>query len=170
MLTAPARVEPKISPKAGAAELGRERLARLNGCHNLILSNTTFRKPLQGMWIKAHFGYENYNATVSNPDVSSLTASQRLRSAIVGGMIGDTTIFGKDGGFARADSSGSDLETSYRVMRTYHMLKAKPARAGDFRAFVAKCRNADGGYGPQPGKPSHVGATYNAGIILHWLE
>ena len=52
MLTAPARVEPKISPKAGAAELGRERLARLNGCHNLILSNTTFRKPLQGMWVQ----------------------------------------------------------------------------------------------------------------------
>jgi hypothetical protein len=24
----------------------------LNGCHNLILSDTTFRKPLQGMWVQ----------------------------------------------------------------------------------------------------------------------
>ena len=75
----------------------------------------------------------------------------------------------KDGGFGRADASGSDLETSYRVMRTYHMLRAKPARADDFRAFVAKCRNKDGGYGVAPGQPSAAGSTYFASIILHWL-
>ncbi|MFO0845172.1 MAG: prenyltransferase/squalene oxidase repeat-containing protein [Gemmataceae bacterium] len=74
-----------------------------------------------------------------------------------------------DGGFGKADVEGSDLETSYRVMRTYHMLKAKPKRAGDLRAFVAKCRNADGGYGVTPGTASSLGGTYFAGIILHWL-
>jgi prenyltransferase beta subunit len=74
-----------------------------------------------------------------------------------------------DGGFGKAGTTGSDLETTYRVMRTYHMLKAKPADAERCRAFVAKCRNADGGYGVAPGQPSAVGSTYYAAIILHWL-
>lgn len=76
----------------------------------------------------------------------------------------------EDGGFGREDSAGSDLETSYRVMRTYHMLKAKPKRADDLKAFLAKCRNADGGYGVTPGTPSSAGGTYFAGIVLHWLD
>jgi prenyltransferase beta subunit len=75
-----------------------------------------------------------------------------------------------DGGFGREEETGSDLETSYRVMRTYHMLKAKPKRADDLVAFVGKCRNTDGGYGVMPGTPSSVGGTYFAGIILHWLK
>ena len=75
-----------------------------------------------------------------------------------------------DGGFGKAGVVGSDLETTYRVMRTYHMLKAKPARAGDVRAFVARCRNSDGGYGVVPGGPSSAGGTYFAGSILHWLD
>jgi prenyltransferase beta subunit len=75
-----------------------------------------------------------------------------------------------DGGFGRADAKTSDLETSYRVTRTYHMLKSKPKRAGELRKFVAKCRNDDGGYGVTPGAPSTAGGTYFAGIILHWLD
>lgn len=75
---------------------------------------------------------------------------------------------GDDGGFGR-DGAVSDLETSYRVMRTYHMLKAKPKRATALRAFVTICRNADGGYAVTPGAPSSLGGTYFAGIILHWL-
>jgi prenyltransferase beta subunit len=74
-----------------------------------------------------------------------------------------------DGGFGRADSDGSDLETSYRVTRTYVMLKARPGRSDDLRDFVAKCRNRDGGYGVSPGVPSSTGGTYFASIILHWL-
>lgn len=75
----------------------------------------------------------------------------------------------KDGGFGKAGAD-SDLETSYRVMRAFHMLKAKPD-ADKLRGFVAKCRNDDdGGYGISPGKPSAVGPTYFASIILHWLD
>ena len=76
----------------------------------------------------------------------------------------------KDGAFGKDESHESDLETSYRVMRCYHMLKAKPAKPDLLREFVAKCRNADGGYGVQPGKPSNVGGTYFASSILHWLN
>jgi prenyltransferase beta subunit len=75
-----------------------------------------------------------------------------------------------DGGFGREDAGASDLETSYRVTRTYHMLKAKPARADDLRAFIARCRNRDGGYGTSPKAASSTGGTYFASIILHWLD
>jgi prenyltransferase beta subunit len=76
----------------------------------------------------------------------------------------------KDGGFGKEEVAGSDLETTYRVVRCFHMLKEKLADAAACRAFVAKCRNADGGYGVAPGQPSNVGATYFASIILHWLK
>jgi prenyltransferase beta subunit len=75
-----------------------------------------------------------------------------------------------DGGFGRADAAASDLETSYRITRTFHMLKAKPARAADLRAFIARCCNRDGGYGTSPDAPSSAGGTYFASIILHWLD
>lgn len=74
-----------------------------------------------------------------------------------------------DGGYGKEGQKGSDLETSYRVLRAFHMLKEKPD-AGKLRDFVAKCRNADGGYGVQPGTASSIGGTYFASIILHWLE
>ena len=74
-----------------------------------------------------------------------------------------------DGGFGKEEAKGSDLETSYRIMRAFHMLKEKPADVAAFRAFVAKCRNADGGYGVAPGQPPNAGGTYFAAIILHWL-
>ena len=74
-----------------------------------------------------------------------------------------------DGGFSKTNDSASDLETSYRVVRCYHMLKAKPDGT-KLREFIAKCRNADGGYGVAPGSPSAVSSTYFAAIILHWLD
>lgn len=74
-----------------------------------------------------------------------------------------------DGGFAGA-SGASDLETSYRVVRSYVMLGARPKRADDLRRFIARCRNADGSYGVSPGKPGAIGPTYFAAILLHWLD
>jgi prenyltransferase beta subunit len=74
-----------------------------------------------------------------------------------------------DGAVGKEGTSGSDLETSYRVLRSLVMLKEKPADIEPFRGFVARCRNADGGYGVAPGQPSTTSATYFASIILHWL-
>jgi prenyltransferase beta subunit len=50
-----------------------------------------------------------------------------------------------DGGFGKDDTGASDLESSYRIMRCYHMLKKQPPRADALREFIAKCRNNDGG-------------------------
>jgi hypothetical protein len=74
-----------------------------------------------------------------------------------------------DGGYGKQGAPVSDLETTYRVMRAFVMLKAKPEDVEGARRFVAKCRNADAGYGVAPNQESTVGGTYFAGIILHWL-
>lgn len=74
-----------------------------------------------------------------------------------------------DGGWGKADSKTSDLETTYRVMRCLHMLGVKPDVEA-CRAFVARCRTPDGSYGVEPGQPGGVSGTYFAGVVLHWLE
>ncbi|MGH7169942.1 MAG: prenyltransferase/squalene oxidase repeat-containing protein [Gemmataceae bacterium] len=76
----------------------------------------------------------------------------------------------KDGGFGKDNTEGSDLASCYRIARAFHMLKSKPLAADRLRGFLARCRNADGGYGVAPGKPSNVSGTYFAAIILHWLD
>lgn len=77
----------------------------------------------------------------------------------------------QNGGWGKDDKEkASDLETTYRVMRCYVMLKVKPGNVEGVRSFVAKCRNADGGYAIAPGQPSSVSGTYFAAIITHWLK
>ena len=76
-----------------------------------------------------------------------------------------------NGAYGKADNeTASDLETTYRVMRCFMMLKAQPDRVEGLRTFVATCRNEDGGYGVAPGQPSNLSGTYYATIILHWQE
>lgn len=77
----------------------------------------------------------------------------------------------KTGGFGKEDAGdASDLETTYRVMRTYAMLKSQPSDVPALKAFIAKCRNPDGGYAVAPGQPSSASGTYFAAIIQHWLR
>jgi prenyltransferase beta subunit len=75
-----------------------------------------------------------------------------------------------DGGWGTADQPGSDLETSYRVMRAFVRLGEQPSSPEKLREFIGKCRNSDGGYGVAPGQESSASGTYYAGVVLHWLE
>lgn len=75
-----------------------------------------------------------------------------------------------DGGFGKAGEKGSDGETTYRVMRAFHLLKEKPNDVAKLKEFFAKCRNADGGYGVAPGQPSTVSGTYYAAAVGMWLH
>jgi hypothetical protein len=70
-----------------------------------------------------------------------------------------------DGGWGKADATASDLETTYRVMRALMLLKEKPKDAKSVHAWLAKHRNADGGYGLEPGKPSSMNAVYYVAAI-----
>lgn len=75
-----------------------------------------------------------------------------------------------DGGWNKEGEKASDVETTYRVMRAYMLLKEKPKDAAAVRKFLASHRNADGGYGTTPGGPSNVGGTYYAVAISKWLD
>jgi prenyltransferase beta subunit len=74
-----------------------------------------------------------------------------------------------DGGFGKDGAARSDLESTYRVMRAYHMLGGKPD-VGRLRAYLDSCHNEDGGYAVSPGRPSSAAGTYYAGSVLHWLD
>src|SRR5207247_1379516 len=74
-----------------------------------------------------------------------------------------------DGGWGKKGATASDPETNYRVMRALYLLKEKPADPAKLRGLLAKYRNADGGYGVEPGKSSNISGTYYAITILHWL-
>ena len=77
----------------------------------------------------------------------------------------------KTGGYGRANAAdASDLDSTYRVMRCFMMLKSRPDKLPALEAFIAKCRNSDGGYGVAPGQPSTVSGTYCSAIIRHWLK
>ena len=74
-----------------------------------------------------------------------------------------------DGGFGKAEEKGSDPETTYRVMRAFYLLGEKPRESDKLRDYLKSWRNADGGYGIGPGKPSSVTGTYYAVTVLKWL-
>ena len=89
------------------------------------------------------------------------------RKAIVAALKGAQR---SDGGFGKADTKSSDMETTYRVMRAFHLLKEEPADVAKLKEFLAKHRNADGGYGATPGQPSTVSGTYYVAIVEYWLS
>ena len=74
-----------------------------------------------------------------------------------------------DGGWGKEKTTGSDAETTYRVMRALHMLKQRPNDPAGVRKFLASCRNPDGGFGTVPGEPSGVSGVYYYAIVTHWL-
>jgi hypothetical protein len=55
-------------------------------------------------------------------------------------------------------------------MRAFMMLRERPEDVAKVRAFVSRCRNADGSYSVQPGQAGSVSATYYASMILSWLD
>lgn len=74
----------------------------------------------------------------------------------------------KDGGWSK-DGGESELDTTYRVMRAFWMLKEKPDIEG-LKALVGRCRHTEGGYSVQPGGEATLGGTYYATTILRWAR
>ena len=75
-----------------------------------------------------------------------------------------------DGGWGQPGKSGSDVETTYRVMRAMYLLKEKPKDVTKLRQFLASHRNADGGYATKPGDPSTMSGVYYCIIISKWID
>jgi hypothetical protein len=75
-----------------------------------------------------------------------------------------------DGAWGKTDETTSDVETTYRVMRAFMLLKEKPKDPAGVRKFLMSCRNADGGFGTNPGQPSSASGTYFYAIVSKWLD
>jgi hypothetical protein len=138
------------------------------------------KSPKNDEWLKEVLQLENERGTYGKgPGQARATGGSIVTVLRLGGKVSDTPNVLKalkegqrqNGGYGKDDDPiASDLETTYRVMRCFVMLKAKPASVEGIRSFVAKCRNADGGYALAPGQTSSVGGTYFAAIITHWLK
>jgi hypothetical protein len=77
-----------------------------------------FDQPMHGFWIKAHAGYENFTATLTNPGLQSSTASAHASSAILGALLGSTLVFGRNGGFAFSGGIGLGVKTAPTITLT----------------------------------------------------
>jgi prenyltransferase beta subunit len=141
------------------------------------LDTIAAKSPVAGDWIGEIHKLQAKDGTFgSGPGQARATGGAAVAVLRLGGQLDREAVLKAckagqrpDGGFGKEDVKNSDLETSYRVMRLFWMLKDRPD-ADKIRGFIAKCRNADGGYGVAPGQPSNVGGTYFASIILHWLD
>jgi prenyltransferase beta subunit len=73
-----------------------------------------------------------------------------------------------EGAWGKAGSP-PDLDSTYRIMRAFHMLRAAPNNPDQLRKFIASCRQPDGSYAVAPGQQGSISGTYYAGIISFWL-
>jgi len=137
------------------------------------------KRPAQAdAWLKEIAKLRNADGTYGKGDDAARATGGAVAAVLrLGGKVdhADATIKAMksgqraDGGFGVEDSPASDLGTSYRVMRSLHMLKAQPEDVDRLRAFLDSCHNVDGGYGVAKGKPSSASGTYYVSSILHWL-
>jgi hypothetical protein len=86
----------------------------------------------------------------------------------VGGFLGQGQR--DDGGWGKRGEKPSDIETTYRVMRAFMLLKEKPKDIPALRKFIESHRNNDGGYATKPGDKSSVGGVYYAVVVTKWLD
>jgi len=135
--------------------------------------------PRKEQWLKEIRKMQNADGTYGTGTGQARAIGGAVAAVLrLGGKVADTDKVlqalkqgqRKTGGYGKDDAGdGSDLESTYRVMRSFMMLKSRPDDVPALQGFIAKCRNADGGYGIAPGQPSSALSTYFAGIIRHWL-
>jgi len=68
-------------------------------------------RALRGFWLKGHVGYESFDATLTHPVQPKAPVTKEVSSWILGGVIGNTTIFG-DGGFSLSGGIGIGVATA----------------------------------------------------------
>jgi hypothetical protein len=76
----------------------------------------TFYGPvLRGFWVRATFGFEVFDATLTHPDFADVKVEQGISSGVFGLMIGDSVVFGQNGGIALSGGIGAGVATSDAV-------------------------------------------------------
>jgi prenyltransferase beta subunit len=144
------------------------------------LESIQAKSPKNQAWLQEVLASQNKDGTFGKgPGQARDTASVVVTILRLGGSVKDKGRVLQvlrdgqrpSGGYGKVDNEiASDLESTYRVMRCFMMLKAQPDRVEGVRTFIAKCRNGDGGYGVGPGQSSSLSGTYYAAIIRFWLD
>ena len=73
-----------------------------------------------------------------------------------------------DGGWSNGDG-GSDLGTTYRIMRFFFFMANETPDLARLNDFIARCRHDDGSYGQRPDDSTSSG-NYFATIISRWAR
>jgi hypothetical protein len=75
-----------------------------------------FGTAMRGFWIKAHAGWEGYNAALTHSHADSLPNTtigrKYLSTGIFGAMIGGTSVYGRRAGFAISGGIGIGVATA----------------------------------------------------------
>ncbi len=73
----------------------------------------TFSGPtLRGFWVRAVGGFEAFDATLTHPNFKTVTARKSISSGIFGAMIGNSVVFGQNGGFTLSGGIGLGVATA----------------------------------------------------------
>ncbi len=73
----------------------------------------TFSGPtLRGFWVRAVGGFEAFDATLTHPNFKTVTAKKSISSGIFGAMIGNSVVFGQNGGFTLSGGIGLGVATA----------------------------------------------------------
>lgn len=75
-------------------------------------------RALQGFFLKASAGFETFEAVVTHPAVPDSSVARQVSSPIFGGILGSSTVFGRDGGFNISGGIGIGVATAGEVTIT----------------------------------------------------
>jgi hypothetical protein len=76
----------------------------------------TFYGPvLRGFWVRVVAGFEAFDATLTHPDFADSQVKKGISSGIFGLMVGDSVVFGQNGGIALSGGIGAGVATSDAV-------------------------------------------------------
>ena len=71
---------------------------------------------LRGFWVRAVGGFEAFDATLTHPNYKSVTAKKSISSGIFGAMIGNSVVFGQNGGFTLSGGIGIGVATADKAV------------------------------------------------------
>jgi hypothetical protein len=115
------------------------------------------------------FTPKDYARDIGSHAAFSLRLGREIKQA---NAITKTLLEGQraDGAWGKHLAKTSDIETTYRVMRAFVLLKEKPNDRNKLREFIDSHYNEDGGYATKPGEKSSMSGVYYCVIVSHWLD
>ncbi len=73
---------------------------------------TFYGGPLRGFWLRAVGGFEAFDATLKHSQFSEVQVTKGVASGVFGLMVGDSVVFGENGGFTLSGGIGVGVATS----------------------------------------------------------